>query len=357
MIKFFSRSIFIFALLFSGMIAFAQDEGFHLTLADEQNIGFDCPIASAVHPTSGELWVLMDQCNGGDYHLQAFDLVSGEIITERAFTLDAIDGDRFGVESAVKPMIFLNETTLEIVTYRHDDYNLLRFEVDIETGAATLNVEASGQLTTVLLRYSDYGEYATLSPSHQYAFAVSDEASYLINSTTGELLKSFESSIMFAAFSADEQFVYFTTFEDVEDYENFSGVLEIYDVTQLPDAEPLQTSIVPSVDIYPSPNGEYLAIRINARELVVVAMDSQAVTPSLEIWEPERQALTCVNSGADLSTVDFTTSGRLRLTSLQWLPDSSGFVTLNSYGGEGAGGGRPCYFNYSRLRHYQINGG
>ncbi|MEP6985297.1 MAG: hypothetical protein ABI970_06860, partial [Chloroflexota bacterium] len=63
----------------------------------------------------------------------------------------------------------------------------------------------------------------------------------------------------------------------------------------------------------------------------------------------------CLNSGKKISAdVGFMTRGDLFVMDLIWVPDSSGFATVNSYLGDGSGGGGFCAFDYSRLRVYQV---
>ncbi|MAS32922.1 MAG: hypothetical protein CL610_02870 [Anaerolineaceae bacterium] len=346
--------IWVLGILLSGTAAWGQEETLQLTLAVEHDIGFDCPVASAADSASNLLWVLMDNCFEGDYWLQAYTLTTGDPIADATISLDTIDSDIYRIESSVTPLASINDTTLELIVYHQDDYRLARFEIDTETGAMTLNQQASEQLNTTLLEHTDYPEFATYSPDHQYALASDDTQSYLIDLASSQPLKVFDDPFTFAAFSTDMQLVYATRFEEPDNYDNYNAFLSIYALDTLPDGAPLRELLIASAFVYPSPDGQYLALHIGDDRLGVLAVDSGVISSPLDIWEPTRKALTCVNSGADLSDVDFMVSGRLVLTALQWLPDSSGFWTLNSYGGEGAAGGRPCYFDYSRLRQYQI---
>ncbi|GAB1422000.1 hypothetical protein MASR2M15_22070 [Anaerolineales bacterium] len=111
---------------------------------------------------------------------------------------------------------------------------------------------------------------------------------------------------------------------------------------------------LPTAFIYPSADGSYVALQVDDRQLGILELDTQANSPLVDMWEEPHKALKCLNRSGDLSDVDLTVSGRLTLSTLIWRPDHSGLITLNSFGGEGAQGGRMCFFNYSRLRQYTI---
>jgi hypothetical protein len=100
-----------------------------------------------------------------------------------------------------------------------------------------------------------------------------------------------------------------------------------------------------------------VALWVADDQIAVMDLAGNLTSEPVAIFEEPRHATICANDGRDISDVDFTVSGRLTLVDVDWLPDSSGFFTVNSYGGEGAGGGRLCLFNYSRLRQYTVAGG
>jgi WD40 repeat protein len=297
----------------------------------------------------------MDNCGDGDYLLQAYDLFTQEPLADASVDLAIIESDGYAVDHSVTPLGFIDDTTLELIAYERETYQLLRYEIDIEALTVTPNIETSQTLNETLSAYTPYIEFATYSPDHRYALASDDANSYLLDLHTGDVLHTVDTYAAFAAYSHDMQFVFITVFEDIEDYENYNGILTIYDLTQLPGAAPLDEMTLPSTFVFPSPNGTYLALQVNDSELGLFNIFTGEQTPLITMWEQPRPVQRCENTGADMSDVDFTMSGQLALTSLQWFPDSSGFITLNSYGGEGAQGGTVCYFNHSRLRHYGVS--
>lgn len=344
--------LIVLGLFVSGVMA----QALQFRLTNEQDIGFACPVTSAVTPTTGQLWVLMDDCYYSAYSLQAYDLITNEPLIDEPITLDTIDAMLYGIESSVKPLIFIDDTTLELIAFDWESYDLARFEIDILTGDVSYDETGSQTLTETLRAHTEYVEYATFSPDHRYALATDDLNSYLIDLSSGNVLKTFPDTLNFASYSADGQLVYITEFEDPENYDNNNGILSVYELPIQPDSEPIDERIIPSVFVFPSPDNATFALQIGDDQLAVYDPATDELSPALMMWEEPRHAETCLNTGADISDVDFTVSGRLTLSSVQWLPDSSGFITLNSYGGEGAEGGTLCLFNYSRLRQYQLGG-
>jgi hypothetical protein len=123
----------------------------------------------------------------------------------------------------------------------------------------------------------------------------------------------------------------------------------------LPDDKVLNTYAVPSPFLFVSPDEKYAVAVINDdAAFVLIELATGGVSEPVPVSEGESRVTKCINDGRDMSDVDFTTSGRLPIRDLEWLPDSSGFLTVHSYGGEAAGGGAPCFFNHSRLRSYTL---
>jgi hypothetical protein len=89
-------------------------------------------------------------------------------------------------------------------------------------------------------------------------------------------------------------------------------------------------------------------------ELQIVDLSGGAASATSNLLEPPQAVTICLNDGRSISDLGFIRSGYMTLTSLHWLPDSSGIALTLSSNGEGAGGGAPCMFNYSRLRTYSV---
>ncbi len=354
------RFIFAFALplllmLVWGQFVTAQDTSLNLTLAAEHNIGFDCPEASAVQPNSGVMWVLMSNCGGNRFSLMKFDLESGQPLSESAIPLDEIDGKLYYLDSFVNPMGFTGENTLEITFSDSETYLPVRFEVDVDTGVMSSNAEADEQLGALLSELSMYPETTVYSGDHSLAVTAGDPVFHVIDLESGEVITEIEGSSAemsaFARFSPDNKKIYIALYDEPENMENYDSTLYVY---SLPDGELLQSAALPNSIFYPSPDGRYAAVRTAEELLLVVNLEAGNSSQGLEIHEAPSPVLTCINDGRDMSDVDFQRSGKLWMNGLEWLPDAAGFVTVNSYNGQGAGGGAPCFFDYSRLRQYSI---
>jgi hypothetical protein len=342
----------------------ASAQSLSLQMTAEYDIGFDCPVSSTLNPDATALWVLMNNCGTAGYSLHAFNPVDGTPLSEanRSFAdvLAPLDDAYFYGSS---PVAFTPDGVLDIFYNAGDDYDLLNVRVALDSAAAAapsafqLNLETVNEL---IPGYEGYLETTAYNADHTAAAVMDTFAYHIIDLQTGaEILKMDEpdgTEITFPSFSQDGQRLYIARFDNPDDYEDYSGALSIY---SLPDGALLQTHAVPSALLWVSPNEQYAAFIIGSSTgdgdvLGVVELATGAVSPTLPINEPPSKLMVCANDGRDMSDVDFTKSGRLPLRGLNWLPDNSGFFTVNSYGGEAAGGGRPCFFNYSRMRQYRV---
>lgn len=330
----------------------AQGDAPSLALTAEHDIGFDCPVATAVQPDSDVLWVLMDNCGGYRFSLHAYDLKSGEPLDRASIALEDIDGNAAMMYASSQPMGFRPDGKLEVDSFNNDTYERTSYLVDVDSGVITSDSDADKRSDQAIRQYSDYPEQAIYSPDRAYAVAVDDAGLlHVLDMVASKLLFKVEATYGQASFSPDSRQLYVAVFDEPDNMDNPNATLSVYD---LPNATAKPSVHLPTAFVYPSPDGRYLAAQIGDSQLGVVEVATGKMSSVLEMWEKPGRALTCENDGRSLSDVDFPRSGRLTLTSVQWLPDSSGFYTVNSYGGEAAGGGRPCFFNHSRLRQYVI---
>ncbi len=331
----------------------AQADAPGLTLTAEHDIGFDCPVASAVQPKIDVLWVLMDSCGGSRFSLHAYNLTTGAALDRAPIKLDQIDGGAVYMYSFTTPLAFTPGGMLEVFTFSYDTHERTSLKIDPYSGAVTTDAEADERVNQLVRQVSEYGEQAVYSPDHTFAVAPDDVNLHVLDIAREKLLSEINAPLGQVVFSPDSQQVYISVFDEPDNMENYSATTSVY---QLPDGALVKTLAVTTGFIFPSPDGRYLAAQVNDSQLGVIEVATGAMSPLVEMWEKPGRALKCENDGRDISDVDFPRSGRLTLSSVEWLPDSSGFVTLNSYGGEGAGGGRLCRFNHSRLRQYIIDG-
>ncbi|HEX2619294.1 MAG TPA: hypothetical protein VHL11_04075 [Phototrophicaceae bacterium] len=270
--------------------------------------------------------------------------------------LEDIDGDLYMATPATTPLAFTSEDegTLEFFVYDYENYDLKTFYIDIASGTVSEDADTDERLNTLLGQFREYKEQASYSPDHRYAATLTDTSLSIIDILEEKELLKIESTASFVKFSPDSNMAYLSTLDEPDNMENNNTTTTIY---TLPDTKAVQPLPVPAFLIFPSPDGRYLAAQFgaDADKLGIVDLATGAVSPTLDMWEKPAKVMKCLNTGNDTSDVDFTSSGRLYLIDLQWLPDSSGFIALNSYSGDGAqGGGSTCEFNYSRLRQYHV---
>ncbi len=343
--------IILCAALSGAAVVLAQDDAPGLALAVEYDIGFDCPVASAAQPDSDVFWVLMDNCRDKDFSLHAYSLKTGEPLDRAPIALDNSDGGLSYMDSFAQPMGFTPEDRIEIYSFTTDTYNRRTTQVDIDSGAITTDAEADQRADALVRQVSDYPEQAIYSPDHAFAATAGEANLHIIDLVNERILFEVEAQYGLAIFSPDSQHVYISAFDEPDNMDNNNATVFVY---RLPDGEQTRSVHLPTAFIYPSPDGRYFAAQIDESQLAVVDAGTGETSALLEMWEPEGKAPRCENDGRSLADVDFIRSGRLRLVAVQWLPDSSGFYTLNSYGGEAVGGGRLCNLNHSRLRQYII---
>ncbi len=337
------------AFLAHGLVVEAQD--MTLTLVAEQDIGTDCPVASTFQPGTDVMWVLMDNCGGYRYSLVAYDRNSGEALPQAPIPLAEIDGDIYDVFSFSEPFAFTPDGVLQIMAAEGDFF--VRFQIDVESGAVTM--DDAEEINTLLGQFSEYPAFATtFSEEHRYAAVTDDVKFYILDFTTGDVLFEIETLGIIPFFSGDGQRLYVSILDEPENYENFDGKIVVY---SLPDGAVLNSIEFPFSVLYPSDDGRYIVAEVASPEvgkeqLAVVDMEGGSVSAMLPISVPSRKAMTCHNTGQDISDVDFTASGKLFIRGLSWLPDNSGFITVNAYDGMQTNTG--CVFEYSRMRQYSV---
>ncbi len=326
--------------------------------AAEYSIGFDCPIAQTLNADATVLWVLMQGCLSRAFSLQAFSLADGtrlDMGSDFSTELDPLR-DTY-LASTANQMAFIDDGVLQIIYADNETYAPHTIVLALDGAATTAGLDAL--LADLLPQYTEYPETTVYSADHTLAAVVGATELTVLDIATGQPLFTLPVEQEFNAypsFSPDGQTLYVPRLDNYDDMEDYASTLSAY---SLPAGAPLSTAALPSPFAWVSPDGRYAAVQLGSNDgtsenLFVVDLASGSTTQPFPLYEPETKAMTCVNDGRSLSDVDFTKSGRLSLTSINWLPDSSGFVFTRSYGGEGAGGGRPCAFNYSRLNVFTV---
>lgn len=351
-------SFFVMALL-SGISAVrAQSGDLSLALTSEQDIGFDCPVTSALDPTGSTLWVLMKDCFDQNYSLRSFAVGSGQATNEEDAFADVLAGLTDG-------SVDMGTTSLSIAP----DGTLTIHYADADYQPASLSVAADGSGTgqthdvSSLSTYSDYPETSVFNANGTQAVVVAENSVHVVDLQMGSAILEIDipggNYNAFPQFSADGTQLYLTQLNNPDDPTADASTMYVF---SLPDGELVGEYSLPSFIAYVSPDGQLAALILPTNdasddELVVMDLASGTYSDILDIYEPPRHATTCLNTGDDVSDVNFTVSGKLFLMDLEWLPDSSGFLTVNSYLGEAAAGDNNwvCILNYSRLRHYTVS--
>ncbi len=153
--------------LLQGVFAFAQDSGLDFSLTAEHDIGFDCPVSTAIQPGTDVLWVLMDNCGGYHFSLHAYDLKSGEPLSQEPVIVDTIDGDVYEVDSWGNPLIFVDDHMLHLIAMDNTtDYGYAGFMIDLATGKATPTPEDDTRINDLLKGFGGYTLSMVYSHDH-----------------------------------------------------------------------------------------------------------------------------------------------------------------------------------------------
>lgn len=342
--------------------AAAQTGAPALALQAEYDIGFDCPVSAALD-TTGVLWVLMDNCFNYQYTLRGFGVEDGSPVPGGS-------ADDFAVALAdleeglpwYTAMAFTPDGALDILysaysaPQTYDIRNLrlgLRAEAPADTRAVLPTLPA---LEALIPGFAGYPEVTVYSADHTRAVVVEETRFTIIDLQAGEILLTMDIPAgtygSFPAFTGDGQLLAIARLNDRDDYNTLESTLTFY---SLPGGEEVASIPVPTPYLWLSPDRRTAAALLDSDTLIAIDLTSGNASQSLYIFERPTFIPRCLNNGQDISDVGFTTRGELYVMDLEWLPDSSGFLTVNSYMGDGAqGSGSDCIFNYSRLRLYSV---
>lgn len=336
-----------------GQVAVAEDAA--VTLTYEQNIGIHCPTMMAQQPDTTTAWVMLDDCFGYEFELMAFDMMTGAPVLEEPLSL-AIDGDLYAWPFNSTDLAFLADGSLELILEDTETAQNAIWTIDLQSGELTPNEDKAAAVNALLDGYSEFVTFAIFSPNHVYAAPVTEDGiASLVNIETGQEIVSVQMDglTLPAAFSSDNTRVYFSVPDDPEHAEESASV----SVYRTSDGALLNNFVVPASVVHPNRDGSKLVLEHTSphsdfSEIAVMNPETGMISPFISIWEPQSRVLKCANNGRNTDG-DYTFSGALMLTGLLWLADDSGFVTVNSYGGDGV---TNCVFSYSRLRQYMVSG-
>ncbi|MCL4251703.1 MAG: hypothetical protein KJ065_26360 [Anaerolineae bacterium] len=341
----------------------AQDSGLNLIQMAEYNIGFDCPVTSAMDSTGTTLWVLMDNCFQSGYSLRAYDVTDGTRLTmdDYAEILSSLVGIDNYIDPFSRPMGFTPAGDLSIHYTNSENSETSTLLIPLASGGAA-TTETSASYNALLAQYSEFPEFSVYSPDHTRVVAAGGTSFHVLDvqaeAEIAEIHVEGSTDYALASFSMDGERLEVIRFNNPEDMNDYASTLLIY---SLPDGALLKQYQVPSSAVWISPDERYAAVQLFSNdigeqsELVVIDLETGVSSPAANLLEDPAAVSTCLNNGHDVSDSGFMTSGYFSFPDVQWLADSSGLVVPLSYNGDGAAGDTSvCIFNYSRLRTYRV---
>jgi hypothetical protein len=354
--------VFVLTFLLSSFFAAAQTAPV-ITNNTEYVLGTDCPAAQALSPDGAVLWVLMLDCDSrGSATVATYFISDGSPAAGTFSVLTSDEARAMYVDHFTHPLAFTAEGNLSIRAIESETYTPRGLVISPDRSDVPAPVIDDATLNELLLSVSEYPEMAIYSHDHLRVAITGSTALTVFDLTTRETLLSLpvdeETYNAYPSFSPDGQTLYVARLDDLDDVESYAATVTSYDLT---DGSETGSFAAPSFIVWVSPDGKYAAAELGSNdgtisELFVVDTATGAVSEPFSLYEPSRRLTACTNSGRNMSDVDFTVSGTLQLTGLNWLPDSSGFVVTRSYGGEASGGASVCTFDTSRMNVFEVNG-
>ncbi|MBZ0303945.1 MAG: hypothetical protein K8J31_29675 [Anaerolineae bacterium] len=357
---------FIISALIVGVpvqIGAAQSTGFSLVQTAEYDLGFDCPVTSALDAAGTTLWVLMDNCGRSGYSLHAYHVADGTALAmdDYADALQSLVGTNNYIDPFSTPMGFTPAGDLSIHYTNFDDSSTSTLLIPLASGGEA-TTETSASYNALLAEYSDYPDFSVYSPNHTRVVAAGETSFHVLDVQTEteivEIPVEGSTDSAAASFSADGERLEVVHYQSMDSVSDHSATLLIY---SLPDGALLKQYSLPSSPVWISPDEAYAAVSLwsnnvgDVNELVVINLETGLTSPAVSLNEDPAPVATCLNNGHDVRDVNFMTSGRFSFPDLHWLTDSSSLIVPLSYNGEGAAGsGSLCIFNYSRLRTYRV---
>lgn len=360
-------AVFITALILGTPVltSAAQDTGLNLIQTAEYDIGFECPVASALDPTATILWVLMDNCFRSGFVLRAYNVADGSQVDENDYAdvLISLASPDLYVDPFINPLAFTPEGDLSIRYTDGQTFESFNLLIPLASGGEPAT-EADAGYDTFLAEYSDYPDFSVYSQNHTRVVAVDAISFHVLDVQTQteivEIPIEGGTDGAWVLFSADGERLEVTNINNLDDPDDYASTLFLY---SLPDGELLGQYQVPSPAVWVSPDGRYAAANLfsnnvgDLNELVVIELETGLISLSSNLDEVPTTVSTCLNNGNNVSDIGYMTDGRFSFPGMHWLPDSSSLLLPLSYRGDMARTGSVCIFNYSRLRAYQVEKG
>ncbi len=339
----------------------AQGDTLTLTLTSEESIAFECLTTTTQQPSTSIVWVLFNNCLFGGVRtrlsLRPYDLLTRQALTEAPLAISGIDNSLYDIDRFVTALAFTPEGDFIILASDNNTSGFTSFKVNLTSGEVTLGAEGDERLNALLFQFSEYPIYeAVFSADHRYAAIKGEEKLSVIEVATEELLFEVQADFPFAVFSPNSDKVYVTVLDNPDDFTVNNSTLTIYETAS---GEVLRSLSFPSFVTYPSPDGRYIGFQTVTsdglnEELGIVETETGRISTLLPISEPPSAALACANTGRSLTDFNYQKTGTFNINGWHWLPDASGFITVNTH--DGTLPGRDCLMDSSRLRQYTISG-
>lgn len=356
---------FIAALGITPLIVNAQNDAPQVAQTAEYNIGFNCPVSATLAPDQTILWVLMDNCGNRKFTLQGFQVTDGSPIKAAddnfAGALAPLTDQWIYVDT--RPLAFTPDGAVDVRYNNADTYDALNLRLSLtgdQPPTTDLKLLTRDAVQVLIPGYDGYLETTTFNAHHTLAVVPNEGTSalHIFDLRTSAELFQIEfpsaNAVSAASFSPDDQHLYITTLKNPDDVSDNNSTLNIYD---LKNGKLIKSYNVPSYLNSVSPDEHYIVGLVGGQfdaALLITELETGKSSPPILVNEQPHQVTECLNSGKKVSDVGFKTRGELPVRDVVWMPDSSGFLTVNSYLGDGAYGGSICNFNYSRLRAYSV---
>jgi hypothetical protein len=328
-----------------------------LRLVEDRRIGTDCPAASSLAPDGVNLWVLMHNCGDEDYYLLNFVVGTG------SFDFDTRSGEHYEASLTGLEGVYVDGLLNNPLGIGADGSPQLQFygTDGVMQGISPLNgsTAANSALTEQINATALYPEYAVPNADHSAVAVVGADGVYVFDSQTGsELLvitvdNSAALDTIYPQFSPDGKSLDLIIRNNPDNPDAIASTLYRYSI---PDGELQLETELASPLAWPSPDGRYVLLWVGDDELVVIEPATGGISNFVHMYEQPSPVTECANGvNFDLSDSNFIWDGSLAPMGINWLPDSSGFVTINTYSGDGAqSDNNVCLYEESRLRLYAV---
>jgi hypothetical protein len=350
----------VLLLLLPVFSASAQDGGPQLTVVDEFDLGDACVVTGVFSADGQTLWTLVTDCNGNyAASLQPISVTEGTAVGQ--FSTPAVF-DIGGQEliSSNRPFVLQADGMLTADFIDWETGATTSFVVDTASGIVTPVPESPRFLTTeaidaALPDFTGYTDFLMYSVDRALTVLQDDTTFYVMDVAGGaELMRVSPPEGIEYAFAEISPLGHLFIWLPAEpgNYDNPASTLVIYDI---PSGDELARHEIPNMVYSVSPDERFLVLNTAAtggqhESLALFELATGALSDSLPTRSTTVNLNICKNDGR---TTEFGwTSDDPLLVDIVWLPDSSGFVTLQSE--TFSSGPNPCLTNDSRMRVYAV---